>query len=101
MSAEPDTGIVTGADGIRRCFWAGSTPDYAAYHDDEWGVPVRGDQALFERLSLEDSANLPAPDILAAEIMDDLQAALAQFAEIAGNLGAEACRTAIPAPLRP
>ena len=53
MSAEPDTGIVTGADGIRRCFWAGSTPDYAAYHDDEWGVPVRGDQALFERLSLE------------------------------------------------
>jgi type I restriction enzyme M protein len=39
--------------------------------------------------SLEDSANLPAPDILPAEIIDDLQAALAQFAEIAGDLSVE------------
>jgi len=37
--------------------------------------------------SLEDSANLPAPDILAAEIMEDLQAALEQFSEIAADLG--------------
>ena len=36
--------------------------------------------------SLEDSANLPAPDIIAAEIVEDLEAALAQFAEIAGDL---------------
>jgi type I restriction enzyme M protein len=36
--------------------------------------------------SLEDSANLPAPDIIAAEIAEDLQAALAQFAEIAFDL---------------
>ena len=36
--------------------------------------------------SLEDSANLPAPDIIAAEIVEDLQAALAQFAEIASDL---------------
>ena len=35
--------------------------------------------------SLEDSANLPAPDIIAAEIVEDLQAALAQFAEIAAD----------------
>jgi DNA-3-methyladenine glycosylase I len=28
-------------------------PDYCLYHDDEWGVPVRGEVALFERLSLE------------------------------------------------
>src|SRR5437773_1493698 len=35
--------------------------------------------------SLEDSANLPAPDIIAAEIVKDLQAALAQFAEIASH----------------
>ena len=38
---------------MRRCDWGDSAPDYAAYHDDEWGVPVRGDDALFERLSLE------------------------------------------------
>ena len=37
----------------RRCDWGDSTPDYAAYHDEEWGVPVRGDNALFERLTLE------------------------------------------------
>jgi type I restriction enzyme M protein len=36
--------------------------------------------------SLEDSANLPDPDIIAAEIVEDLQAALAQFAEIASDL---------------
>jgi type I restriction enzyme M protein len=40
--------------------------------------------------SLEDSANLPAPDIIAAEIVEDLEAALAQFAEIASDLGGEA-----------
>jgi DNA-3-methyladenine glycosylase I len=42
-----------GAPAIRRCDWADSTPDYAVYHDTEWGVPLRGDNALFERLSLE------------------------------------------------
>src|SRR5437762_119860 len=36
--------------------------------------------------SLEDSANLPDPDIIAQEIVEDLQAALAQFAEIASDL---------------
>jgi type I restriction enzyme M protein len=39
--------------------------------------------------SLEDSANLPAPDVIAAEIMEDLQAAVEQFAEIAGDLSAK------------
>ncbi len=38
---------------LRRCDWGDSTPDYAEYHDTEWGVPVRGDDALFERLTLE------------------------------------------------
>ena len=37
----------------RRCDWGNSTPDYVEYHDTEWGVPVRGDNALFERLTLE------------------------------------------------
>ncbi|HEX2413127.1 MAG TPA: DNA-3-methyladenine glycosylase I, partial [Solirubrobacteraceae bacterium] len=36
-----------------RCWWARSAPEYIAYHDDEWGQPVRDDRALFERLSLE------------------------------------------------
>jgi len=40
-------------DGRPRCPWGASTPEYAAYHDDEWGVPLHGEAALFERLSLE------------------------------------------------
>jgi DNA-3-methyladenine glycosylase I len=46
-------GLVIGDDGRARCFWGGSTPDYVGYHDNEWGRPVRGDDALFERMSLE------------------------------------------------
>jgi DNA-3-methyladenine glycosylase I len=45
--------VVIGSDGLARCGWAGSTADYLAYHDVEWGVPVRTDDALFERLTLE------------------------------------------------
>jgi len=44
---------VTGADGRLRCPWGASTPDYQAYHDDEWGRPVRDDRGLYERLTLE------------------------------------------------
>ncbi|MBB2945925.1 DNA-3-methyladenine glycosylase I [Actinoplanes lutulentus] len=47
------TDLVVGDDGRARCFWGGSTPDYQAYHDTEWGKPLRGDDALFERLTLE------------------------------------------------
>jgi DNA-3-methyladenine glycosylase I len=36
-----------------RCGWADSAPEYRAYHDDEWGRPLHGEAALFERLSLE------------------------------------------------
>ena len=36
-----------------RCAWATSTPEYIAYHDEEWGTPLHGDDALFERLTLE------------------------------------------------
>ncbi|NIJ13978.1 DNA-3-methyladenine glycosylase I [Saccharomonospora amisosensis] len=42
-----------GADGVARCSWGNSAPDYAAYHDEEWGVVLRGQRQLFERLSLE------------------------------------------------
>ncbi|MFJ5232608.1 DNA-3-methyladenine glycosylase I [Kitasatospora sp. NPDC088391] len=47
------TGAVLGADGLRRCGWGDSADDYRAYHDTEWGRAVHGDQALFERISLE------------------------------------------------
>ncbi|MGP4050775.1 DNA-3-methyladenine glycosylase I [Streptomyces sp. 2A115] len=42
-----------GPDGALRCPWALSTEDYVAYHDEEWGRPVHGDDALYERLCLE------------------------------------------------
>ena len=52
-AAAPDKGAVPGPDGKLRCPWGLSAPEYLAYHDGEWGRPVRGDTALFERLSLE------------------------------------------------
>jgi DNA-3-methyladenine glycosylase I len=36
-----------------RCGWATSAPEYVVYHDEEWGTPLHGDDALFERLCLE------------------------------------------------
>ncbi len=48
----PD-GVVHGEDGVRRCWWSGSTPEYHDYHDREWGFPVADDARLFEKLSLE------------------------------------------------
>jgi len=48
-----EDGIVVGEDGVARCWWAGSAPEYCAYHDAEWGFPVSDDVRLFEKLSLE------------------------------------------------
>lgn len=42
-----------GPDGQLRCPWGISPPEYVAYHDQEWGRPLRGDQAIYERLCLE------------------------------------------------
>jgi DNA-3-methyladenine glycosylase I len=36
-----------------RCWWGSSTPEYVAYHDEEWGRPVHDSRALFEKLTLE------------------------------------------------
>jgi DNA-3-methyladenine glycosylase I len=47
------TDLVKGEDGNKRCRWGVSAADYVVYHDTEWGVPLRGDDALFERVSLE------------------------------------------------
>ena len=48
-----DNGSVVGQDGRLRCFWQGGAPDYADYHDLEWGFPVDDDNRLFEKICLE------------------------------------------------
>ena len=45
--------LVIGADGLPRCRWGASTPDYERYHDAEWGKPVRDADGLYEKLCLE------------------------------------------------
>jgi DNA-3-methyladenine glycosylase I len=45
--------VVIGTDGLRRCGWGASSPEYMLYHDQEWGRVVRGETALFERITLE------------------------------------------------
>jgi DNA-3-methyladenine glycosylase I len=51
MAEEP--GVITGDDGVARCWWADSAPELRPYHDTEWGFPVAEDVPLFEKLSLE------------------------------------------------
>ncbi|KAA9106448.1 DNA-3-methyladenine glycosylase I [Microbacterium rhizomatis] len=45
--------VRVGEDGIARCGWADSDPEYRRYHDEEWGTALHGDRALFEKMSLE------------------------------------------------
>ncbi|WP_418606801.1 DNA-3-methyladenine glycosylase I [Georgenia sp. SUBG003] len=45
--------VVVGPDGLARPAWAATDPLMRDYYDTEWGVPVRGERAVFERLSLE------------------------------------------------
>jgi DNA-3-methyladenine glycosylase I len=53
MTDVDTAGLLVGPDGRSRCSWAGSAPEYLAYHDEEWGVPVHGESALYERITLE------------------------------------------------
>lgn len=46
-------GLVVGEDGIARCAWASGPGAMRAYHDEEWGRPVTGESAYFERMTLE------------------------------------------------
>ena len=52
MTAQVD-GPVVGEDGLARCPWGAGSEVYRAYHDTEWGVPVHGEAAYLERLTLE------------------------------------------------
>jgi DNA-3-methyladenine glycosylase I len=45
--------LVIGVDGLARCAWGASSPEYIAYHDLEWGRPVRDENALYEKITLE------------------------------------------------
>ena len=45
--------LEVGEDGLARCSWGTSSPDYVAYHDDEWGTGVADDHRLFEKICLE------------------------------------------------
>ena len=49
----PKTGVVTGDDGVVRCWWSAGDSLYRGYHDDEWGRPETDDNRLFEKLCLE------------------------------------------------
>lgn len=52
--AAPDEhGLVRGDDGLLRPEWAAAGPLLQQYYDTEWGMPIRDEQGLFERLSLE------------------------------------------------
>ena len=51
---DPDPqGVIVGEDGLARCPWAAGNPVNRRYHDTEWGLPVRGERALYERITLE------------------------------------------------
>ncbi len=51
--SEQAAGLTTGEDNVVRCSWGGATPDYALYHDREWGRPMANDHRLFEKICLE------------------------------------------------
>jgi DNA-3-methyladenine glycosylase I len=47
------TDLIVGEDGLARCRWGTSPPEYLAYHDDEWGRPVADEARIYEKLCLE------------------------------------------------
>ncbi len=53
VDAPPVPDLVTGDDGLARPVWASSDELLRAYYDTEWGMPVRDERGVFERLSLE------------------------------------------------
>jgi DNA-3-methyladenine glycosylase I len=53
MTDWAESSAVRGDYGVRRCGWSTSTPEYIAYHDNEWGRPVVDDVRIYEKLCLE------------------------------------------------
>jgi DNA-3-methyladenine glycosylase I len=52
-SAQLHDDLVVGEDGRSRCRWVAADAEYVRYHDEEWGRPLHGDRALFEKMCLE------------------------------------------------
>lgn len=52
-SAAAASGLIVGDDGLARPAWAATDPLLRDYYDTEWGLPVRDEHGLYERLSLE------------------------------------------------
>jgi DNA-3-methyladenine glycosylase I len=52
-NAAENTALVTGDDGLARPTWASADPLMREYYDTEWGMPVRDEHGLYERISLE------------------------------------------------
>jgi DNA-3-methyladenine glycosylase I len=48
-----EAGLLTGEDGVTRCWWASAAAELGPYHDAEWGFPASDEVRLFEKLSLE------------------------------------------------
>ena len=53
MTEPASSDLIVGEDGLARPAWAARDPLLRAYYDTEWGMPIRDEQGLFERLSLE------------------------------------------------
>jgi DNA-3-methyladenine glycosylase I len=53
VSVVPRAEVVTGDDGLARCAWGASDPEYRRYHDEEWGTPQHDPVRLFEKVCLE------------------------------------------------
>lgn len=53
MSPVPRAELVEGDDGVVRCAWGASDPEYLRYHDEEWGTPQHDPVRLFEKVCLE------------------------------------------------
>ena len=53
VTTTPRPALIVGDDGLARCAWGASDPEYRRYHDEEWGTPLHADRPLFEKLSLE------------------------------------------------
>ena len=72
------SGTIISSDGLLRCSWCAQTDDFIPYHDNEWGMPVKDDQRLFEKLCLESfQSGLSWRTILAKR--DNFRQAFAQF----------------------
>ncbi|WP_438855237.1 DNA-3-methyladenine glycosylase I [Agromyces sp. M3QZ16-3] len=53
MSSPTRPDVVVGEDGLARCAWGATDPEYRRYHDEEWGTPQHDSNVLFEKLCLE------------------------------------------------